>query len=173
MSVLTGHRIRDSFLQRFYPVPLILRPDSTIAADLIDTPVDFHRMVVRIAEFYGDLAAGPAAALKIDLNLIRAQAITGPDDFGECRDFKCEVMQLFVRGLSFAGADQRQAMMVCVAAQKNHPARHHRFGINIGDSQAEHLGVKSGGFLQVTDLQDDMTELADMKVHSVRRIHVL
>ena len=173
MSVLTGYRMGDSFLQRFYPVPLILRPDPTIAADLIDTPVDFHRMVVRIAEFYGDLAAGPAAAFKIDLNLIGAQAITGPDDFGECRDLKCEVMQLFVGGLSFAGADQRQAMMVCIAAQKNHPARHHCLRVNIGNFEAQHLGIKSGGFFQVADLQDYVTELADVKIHPLRRSHAL
>jgi hypothetical protein len=82
----------DSFLQRFHTMPFIFRPDPTIAADLIDAPVDFHRMVVRIAELYGDLATGPASSLKIDLNVIGAQAITSPDNFGECRDFKGEVM---------------------------------------------------------------------------------
>jgi hypothetical protein len=154
-------------------VPLILRPDPTIAADLIDTPVDLHGMVVRIAEFYSDLAAGPPAALEINLNMIGAQAITGPDDFGECRDFKCEVMQLFISGLSFAGADQRQAMMVCIAAQKNHSAWHHCLRVNIGNIEAQHLGVKSGGFFQIADLQDYMTELADMKIHPLRRSHAL
>jgi hypothetical protein len=163
----------DSFLQRFYPMPLILRPDPTIAADLIDTPVDFHRMVVRIAELYGDLATGPAAALKIDLNLIRAQAITSAYNFGECGNFKGEVMQLFVRRLALAGANQRQAMMVCIAAQKNHSARHHCLRVNIGNFEAQHLGVKSGGFFQVADLQDYMTELADVKIHPWRRSHVL
>ena len=173
MSVLTGHRMRDSFLQRFHPMPLILRPDATIAADLIDTPVDFHRMVVRIAEFYGDLTTSPAASFKIDLNLIGAQAITSPDNFGQCGNFKGEVMQLFVRRSSLAGADQRQAMMVGIAAQKNHPARHHCFRVNVGNFEPQYLGVKSGGFLQVADLQHDMTEFTDMKVHSLRRIHAL
>jgi len=173
VSVLTGDGMSDSFLQRFHTMPFILRPDPTIAADLIDAPVDFHRMVVRIAELYGDLATGPAASFKIDLNVIGTQAITSPDNFGERRDFKCKVMQLLVCRLPFSGADQCQAMMVRVAAQENHAARHHRFGINVGDSQAEHLGVKSSGPFQVADLQHDMTEFIDMKVHSVRRIHAL
>src|SRR5688500_15591314 len=105
VSVLTGDRMSDSFLQRFHTMPFILRPDPTIAADLIDAPVNFHRVVVRIAKLYGDLATGPAAALKIDLNLIRTQAITSADNCGECRNFKGEVMQLFVRRLALAGAD--------------------------------------------------------------------
>src|SRR5688572_22547877 len=173
VSVLTGDRMSDSFLQRFHTMPFILRPDPTIAADLIDAPVNFHRVVVRIAKLYGDLATGPAAALKIDLNLIRTQAITSADNFGECRNFKGEVMQLFVRRLALAGADQGQAMMVRVAAQKNHPARHHCFRVNIGNLEAQHLGVKSGGFFQVADLQDYMTELADVKIHPWRRSHAL
>jgi hypothetical protein len=154
-------------------MPLILRPDPTIAADLINAPVNFHRMVVRIAELYGDLATGAPASFKIDLNLIGAQTITSPDDFGECRDFKGEVMQLLIGGLALAGTDQRQAMMVRVAAQENHSARHHCLRVNVGDFEAEHLSVKRSGFFQVPDLQHDMAELADVKIHSFGRSHAL
>jgi hypothetical protein len=107
------------------------------------------------------------------LNLIGAQAITSADNFGECGNFKGEVMQLFVRRLAYAGADQRQAMMVRIATQENHPARHHCFRVNIGNFETQHFGVKSSGFFQVADLQHDMTELADVKLHSLRRSHAL
>jgi hypothetical protein len=62
-------------------------------------------------------------------------------------------------------------MMVRMAAQKNHAARHHLFRVDIGDSKAQYLGVESGGSFEVAYPQDNMAELGDMKVHSLGRRH--
>jgi hypothetical protein len=64
-------------------------------------------------------------------------------------------------------------VMVRIAAQKDHPAGHHLFGVDIGHFETQNLGVKVGGSFQVAYLQDDMTQLADMKVHSLRGRHAL
>ena len=45
VSVLTGDRMSDSFLQRFHTMPFILRPDPTIAADFQRLGGDPSRLV--------------------------------------------------------------------------------------------------------------------------------
>ena len=102
-----------------------------------------------------------------------AQSIPRPDHLAERRNFEGKVMQLLVCGLSIARTDQGEAVMVRIAAQEYHPAGHHGFGVNVGNLKAEHLGVKGCRFFQVADLQDDMAELADMKIDSSRRNHAL
>ena len=57
--------------------------------------------------------------------------------------------------------------MIRIAAQKDHPARHHLFRVDIGHFEAQHSGIEGGGFFEVGYLQDDMAQLADMKVHSL------
>jgi hypothetical protein len=81
------------------------------------------------------------------------------------------MVQFPVRVFPIAGADQRQTVMVRIAAQKDHTSRHHFLGVDVGHFETQHLGVKSGGFFQVAHLQDDVAELADMKIHSLRGRH--
>ena len=137
-------------------MPLIGWTHATVAADLVDSPVDLHAMIIRVAEFNGNLTAGAAAALEIDLYVVGAQAITRANNLREGRNLEGEVVQLPVAGLSLCGADQSQTVMIRVTAQKNHASRHHLVRINVGNFEAENLSVKGGGSFQVAYLQDDM-----------------
>lgn len=105
MSVLSGHGIGDGLLQRFYAIPLVGRPHAAIAAHLIDAPVNFQRVVVRVAKFHGDLAAGAPPAFKIDFSTVFAQAVAGVQNFGEGRNFEGKMVQFSMRGLSIALTD--------------------------------------------------------------------
>src|SRR6266436_8007093 len=130
-------------------------------------------MIVGVAKLDGNLTAGTATSLEIDLRAMRAQAVARMDDLGQGRELESEMVQFPVRVFPITGADQRQTVMIRVAAQKNHTARHQLFGVDIRDLEPQHLGVKGGGSFQVAYLQDDMAQLADMKVHSLRGRHAL
>jgi hypothetical protein len=61
-------------------MPFTGGPDPAIAADLIDAPVNFQRMIIRVAKLHGDLATGAAPAFEVDLRPMRAQAVARTDD---------------------------------------------------------------------------------------------
>jgi hypothetical protein len=75
MCVLSRHGVGDGFFQRFYAVPLAGRTHPAIAADLIDAPVDFQGVIIRIAKLDGNLTAGAATSLEIDFRVVSAQTI--------------------------------------------------------------------------------------------------
>src|SRR5277367_5161904 len=56
--VLAPHRIGERVFEAARTLPLGGRADSTIAADLVDAPIDFEPMIVGVAEFDSKLAAG-------------------------------------------------------------------------------------------------------------------
>jgi hypothetical protein len=62
------------------------------------------------------------------------------------------MMQFFVAGLSRSGTNQSQTMMICVTAQKNHAARHHLIGVDVGNFEAENLRIESRRFFQIANL---------------------
>src|SRR5690242_20252446 len=64
MCILSRHRIGDGFVEGFNAVPLVCRPYAAVAPDLVDTPVNFQRIIVRIAKFHRDLASGAASDRK-------------------------------------------------------------------------------------------------------------
>ena len=92
MRILSRYRMCNSFVERFYAMPLVRWPHAAVAADLIDTPVNFERMIVRVAKLHGDLTAGAAAAFKVDLGAAFTQAIARAKDFAERRHLESEVM---------------------------------------------------------------------------------
>ena len=116
MRILSRHRIGNRFFERFYAMPLVCRAHAAVAPDLIHTPINFQRMIVRIAKLHGDLTAGAPAAFKVDLSAAFTQAIARAKDFGERRHLESEVMQFSIRVLAVTGSDESKAMMVCVAA---------------------------------------------------------
>jgi len=67
MRILSRHRIGNRFFERSYAMPLVCRAHAAVAPDLIHTPINFQRMIVRIAKFHRDLTAGAAPAREIDL----------------------------------------------------------------------------------------------------------
>src|SRR5262249_12806662 len=112
VSILPGHRIGNRFVQRSYAVPFAGGPDAAIAADLIDAPVNFQRMIIRVTKLHGDLATGTPPAFEVDLRAMRAQPVARVDDLCQGRDLESEMVQFAVRVLSIAGADQRQTVMI-------------------------------------------------------------
>jgi hypothetical protein len=143
----------------------------TVAADLIDAPVDFQRVIVRIAKFHRDLTARPTAAVEVDFRLRRSQTIAGAKDLGKRRYFERKMMKLAIGVLAVASADESEAMMIGVAAQKYHAAGHHVFGIDVGYSEAEDMGVKFYGPFEVGNLEHDMADFGDMEFHALRWRH--
>ena len=73
-----------------------------------------------------------------------------------------EMVQALVgAGIGGAVADQGQAMMVAVAAQEHHAARHHRAGIDVRHLEAQHLGVEAPGTVEISHIDDRMADLAN------------
>ena len=86
-------------------------------------------MAVGVEELDRDLAAGAAAALEGELGAVLLQVIAGAEHLVERGELEGEMMQALVRRrIGRAVADQRQAMVIAVAAQEHHAARHHRPG---------------------------------------------
>src|SRR5947207_7508201 len=77
-GVLAGDRVGDGRCEAADPVPLLAGARPAVAADLVDAPVDLEAMVVGIAEFDGELAAGAAASLEIDRHAVPGQMVAGP-----------------------------------------------------------------------------------------------
>ena len=77
------------------------------------------------------------------------------------------MMQLSILIPAVARADKRETMVIGFAAENNHAARHHVFRIDVGDFE----GVEIGRPFEVRYLQDDVAELASMKIHPSRRRH--
>ena len=151
--------------------PFLGRPRAAVIADLVDAPVEFEVMAVGIQELDRDLAAGAAAALEDDLGAVLLQVIAGAEHLVERGELEGEVMQRLL-GLAAAGsaADQRQAMVIAVAAQEHHAARHHVAGIDVGDPEAQHLGVEALGRFEVGDIDHGVADLLDGegRVHGFR-----
>ena len=68
--ILSANGVGDRIFEVARALPLARRTDMTVAADLVDAPVDFEAVIVRIAEFDSDLTAGATAAGKIDLRTV-------------------------------------------------------------------------------------------------------
>src|SRR5476649_1088387 len=73
--ILAGRRVGDRLFQREALAPLLRRTDPALRADLIQAPVDFQPVHVRIAELHRDLAAGAAPAFEFDLHALLAQPV--------------------------------------------------------------------------------------------------
>ena len=143
-----------------------------VAADLVDAPIDFEPVVVRVAELDRELAAGAPAALEIDRDPVPAQMVARPHDIVEAADLEGDVVQLDILGRRRGRADEGDAVMVAVAAQKHHAARHHLLGIHVGDQEAQHLGVEPGRALDLLHIEHDMPDLADTERQPLRPLHL-
>jgi hypothetical protein len=128
-------------------------------------------MIIRIAKFDRDLTTGAATPFEVDFCIRRAQTVARAEDLGKGRHFERKMVQLAIGILPIAGADQSQTMMICIATQKHHAAGHHVFRVYIGYLEPEHLCVEFGGSFEIAYLEYDMADLADMKIHSLRRSH--
>ena len=73
------------------------------------------------------------------------------------------MVELDVRRFRGHRADERDAVMVRVAAKKDHAAGHHLFRIDVRNLKAEHFGVKPRRSLDVAHVENDVSQLADAK----------
>ena len=130
-------------------------------------------MVVGVAEFDGELAAGAPASLEIDHNPVPPQVIARPDDLVEVGDFEGDMVELDIFGRPRHRADQCDAVMVGIAAQEGHAARHHLLRIDVGNLEAQHLGIKPHRARDIAHVDHDMANLADVKRQAVRPLQFL
>jgi hypothetical protein len=72
-----------------------------------------------------------------------AEMVVRPYDFVEGCDLEGDVVELDIGRFRRQRADERDAVMIRVAAQKDHAAGHHPFGINVRNLKAQDLGVEA------------------------------
>ena len=63
--------------------------------------------------------------------------------------------------------------MIGVAAQEHHAARHHLLGIDVGDLEAQHLGIEPHRALDIAHIEHDMADLADAERQPAGRSNCL
>src|SRR5262249_6054147 len=118
-------------------------------------------MIVRIAELDRELTAGAPPSGEIYLDPVPAEVVACPDDFVERCDLEGDMIELDIRRFGRHGTDERNAVMVRVAAQENHAARHHLRRVDVGDLEAEYLGVEPRRPLDVMHVDNDVSQLSD------------
>src|SRR5712692_3060320 len=74
---LTGHRVGDSVLQGEGLSPLARRAHVAAGTDLVEAPVDFQVVAVRVLELDGELAARAPPSLEVDGHPLLAQPGAG------------------------------------------------------------------------------------------------
>src|SRR5215813_14894368 len=93
-------------------LPFAGRADAPVAADLIDAPVNFQAVIVRIAKLYGDLTTSPAAAGEINFDPVPAQMVVGSHDFVKGRNLKGDVVEVGIRGRFLPRPHERDPVMI-------------------------------------------------------------
>src|SRR5215470_4456676 len=114
-GILAYNRIGDSRFQSSDSFPFARRPDITVAANLVQSPVDFEAMAVGVEKLHGDLTTRPAPPFKRDRGTLFAQPLAHVEDLGHRSNLESDVMQLCMARLPRAGADQRNRMMIGMA----------------------------------------------------------
>src|SRR5436190_20823095 len=108
----------DCVLERGLFAPFLGRAHAAVAADLVEEAVDLEVMIVRIAELDRDLAARAPPSFEVDLDPGAAQMLARAQDFAEGRHLEREMVHRARAGLVLEPADQREAMVIGVAAEK-------------------------------------------------------
>ena len=100
-------------------------------------------MAVRIAELDRDLHAGAPAALEMDRHVMLAQMVARAHHLIQGRDLERHMVQAAGAGFAAGRLEQRDAVMVGVAAQEHRAARHHVVAVDVGDLETQHVGVEA------------------------------
>ena len=96
-----------------------------------------------------------------------AQVVARPDDLVEGCDLEGDVVQLDIRRFRLHRADKRDAVMVLIAAQKDHAAGYHLFRIDVRNLKAENFAVEPCRSLDVVHVDNDVPQPADPKRKAV------
>jgi len=139
-------------------------------ADLVNAEIDLQAVVVRVAELYGELAAGAAATIEVNLGAGGFQVLPRPEHFVQIADLKGHMVQLDITRRPIQPADQRQAMVIGAEAQEHHAAGHHLLAIDVRDLHPQHIDVEVDGAGEVCHLQHHMADFADTEGHAVRAL---
>lgn len=94
-------------------------------------------MAIGIEKLYGDLTTRPAPPFKRDCGLPFAQPLAHWKDLLDRPDLESDVMQLRMARWPRASADQRNRMMIGMAAQKCKAAGLQLFRIDLGQFKAK------------------------------------
>src|SRR5262249_37563243 len=87
------------------------------------------------------------------------QVIAGVKHLFEGGELEGEMVQALVL-LGVLAADQRQAVVIAVAAQEHHAARHLAAVVDVGHLEAQHVGVEARRALEVGGEDHGMADLA-------------
>ena len=137
---------------------------TALGPDLVDIPVDLEVIPIRVPEFQGNLAPGTPAALEDDGHVVLPQPGPRAEHLVHRAHLEGEVIE--AAALAHRGpADEGHAVVVGIAAEKDHAARHHGVRVAIADLEAQHLGVKAQRRLQIGDVQHDMPDLPQLELH--------
>jgi len=120
-------------------------------------------MAIRVEKPHGNLTTRPAPPFKRDCGTLLAQPLAHVEDFGERSNLESYVMQLRVARSPSAGADQRNRMMIGMAAQERKAAGLQIFGIDFAHFKSQDLRIEKQRTLQVGYLQYNMAETANLK----------
>ena len=128
-------------------------------------------MSVGIAKLDGDLTARAPASLEIDRHLVLAQVIARTQHFIERRHLEGQMIEI-VRGRRvLEGSDQRNAVVIGIAAHEHHAAFHHLVRVDIRHAKAEHAGVEAHAAIEIRHVEHHVPDLVDLE-RRVRRTRV-
>ncbi len=97
MGVLPGDSVGDGLLQGIYVVQFAGRSHGAVTAFLIDAPVGFQRIIVRMAKLHGDFSFN---GLKLDFYNTSSSIVHMPNSIAlrardACRPAKIESRRFF------------------------------------------------------------------------------
>ena len=97
-----------------------------VRADLVDAPVDFQVVAVRVLELDRELHAGAAAALEMDPHVVLAQVVARPQHLVQRGDLERDVVQAGAVAVVLGGLEQRDAVVVGVQPHEHRAAGQRR-----------------------------------------------
>lgn len=113
-----------------------------IQADLVHVPIEFDVVAIRIEKFYRHLRTCTPPPLKNDGDPVFAQLVASTKNIVKRTRLKCDVVQLVLVGRPRCPTDQRNAVMIGIATQKDHATWHHILAENVRDFKAQNARVK-------------------------------
>jgi hypothetical protein len=111
-------------------------------ADLVQSPVNFQAMAIGIKKLYRDLTTGPAAPFKRDRDTLFPQPLAHCEDLLDRPDLESDMVQLFMLRERRSVANQRNGVMIGMAAQKCKSAGLQVFRINLSHFKSQNLRVE-------------------------------
>ena len=127
-------------------------------------------MTIRIEKLDGDLATGAATTLESYRGAVLALALADNKDLVNASNLEGNVVQLFMLRPAGSAANQGNRMMIGTTVEKRKAAGLEVLGINLRHFESQDLRIKKQRTLQISDLQDNMPETANLETYAGRRL---